>query len=198
MLFTFADMFEKFFFWRVKPKEEPIVEEIIEELKIEKLNLAPNPRYQTGKLWGYRPTSMIEKIIVHQELAEGDTIAVHNYHISNESHLKTGGAPKICYHYTIEKNGTVYLVNDHTDIVWHCRGENLSSIGIMMCGDFDGTEHIGKSEPTENQLESLGKLLDILVDTLNLPKTSVYGHTNFGKPACPGYEVMKFINKYKG
>jgi len=172
------------------------IEEVEPTLSIVKLNLVPNPRWQ-GRLWGYRPLSYIDKIIVHQELGELDTIGVHNYHISVNSHLKEGGAPKITYHYTIEKNGVVYSVNDLTDVTWHTRGENLTGIGIMLVGDFDGENHKGKSKPTPEQLDSLEKVLNKLTTELFLKKSDVYGHISFGKKACPGYEVMKFIKTYK-
>ena len=185
------------FNWWGKKIPEPVPEPK-PKLVINKLTLAPNPRYASGKLWGYRPESMIEKIIVHQAMSEADTIAIHNYHISENSHIKRGGAPKICYHYTIEKDGKVYLVNDHEDIVWHCKGQNLTSLGILLLGDFAGQDHVGRSKPTEEQLASLRQLLDQLTGELQIAPKDVFGHIDFGKPACPGFEVMKFIHKYKG
>jgi hypothetical protein len=176
--------------------DNPVVEPI--PFIIERLTLVPNPRYQ-GKLWGYRPESMIDKAIVHQELGNGNTIAVHNYQISKDSHLKPGtGAPKITYHFTIEPDGWVYQVNDLVDVVWHTKGQNLVAVGIMLVGDFDGVDHVGTTKPTDDQLASLGQLLDKLTSDLGLPKTAVHGHSDFGKPACPGFEVMEFINTYRG
>ena len=150
------------------------------------------------KLWGKRVEAIIDKIIIHQALGEIDTIGVHNYHISEESHLKQGGAPRISYHFSIEKSGKTYLVNDLTDIVWHCKGQNLTSIGILVCGDFDGSKHIGKSKPTKEQFESLNNLLNKLTSELAIPKHNVFGHCDFGKPACPGWDLYKFILKYRG
>ena len=189
-------MFLSFLFWWRKP--EPKIEEPAPKLEIHKLTLVPNPKYSSGKLWGYRPESIIDKIIVHQAMSEADTLVIHNYHISETSHIKRGGAPKICYHYTIEKDGKVYLVNDHEDVVWHCKGQNLTSLGILLLGDFAGQDHDGRSEPTPEQLESLEMLLDKLTSELHLSPQDIYGHFDFGKPACPGFEVMKFIHKYKG
>jgi N-acetylmuramoyl-L-alanine amidase len=166
---------------------------------IKKIDLPPNPRYVGQKLWGHRFASDIYKIIVHQELGEGDTLSVHNYHISKECHLKLGkGAPRIAYHYTIEKDGTTYQVNDPTDITWHTGGENLHGLGIMLCGDFDGDGHVGKSKPTQAQLDALKWTLDFLTAAYKISKADVYGHCDFGKPACPGFAVMDFITKYRG
>ena len=68
----------------------------------------------------------------------------------------------------------------------------------MLCGDFDGTDHIGKSKPTTEQLASLSQLFDHLQGRVGITKGEFYGHEDFGKPACPGFEVMKFVHKYKG
>jgi len=183
-------------FWKIPDLERQVEDSTF---KVVKLALVPNPRYPTGKLWGYRPESMIDKIIVHQEMGDGTTLQVHKYHTSVRSHLKPGtGAPKIAYHFTIEKDGRTFQVNEITDVTCHCRGQNMKSIGIMLVGNFDGENYEGTSIPTNEQLESLKNLLDKLINDLNLSKNEVYGHRNFGKPACPGYEVMKTIHKYKG
>lgn len=162
---------------------------------ITKLKLDPNPR---NPKWGKRLTSSITKIIVHQELGEGDTMAVYRYHISPTSHIKPGvGAPSIAYHYTIEKDGTIYDVNDDTSVTWHTAGQNMRSLGIMLVGDFTGPGHIGKREPTAEQMDSLTKLLDFLCEQYSVPRAAVYGHKDFGKQACPGDTVMKAISAYK-
>lgn len=163
-----------------------------------KLDLEPNPNYVGKKMWGYRPITMIKKIIIHQALSEADTLAIHNYHISEASHIKKGGTPMIAYHYTIEKDGTTYLVNKHTDITWHTKGQNTVSLGIMLCGDFNGSTHVGKTDPTDEQMYSLEKLLDMLTKRFNILREEVYGHSNFGKIACPGYVVEQFIKEYRG
>lgn len=166
-------------------------------MEIKQIYLPPNPRW-VGKLWGKRKLSQIYKVIVHQELGEANTLSVHNYHISPECHLKLGtGAPRIAYHYTIEKDGTVYQVNDQTDITWHTGGQNLHGIGIMLVGDFDGVDHKGKSKPTNEQIGSLKDLLDHLTKQLSIDEKDVYGHSDFGKPACPGFVVTDFVKKYR-
>ena len=164
----------------------------------ERLELEFNPRYTGLPKWGRRTLRMIQKIVVHQEMGNGTTKAVHNYHISEDSHLKLGmGAPKIAYHFTIEKSGKIYQVNDYEDIVWHCAGQNMESIGIMLVGDFDGDGHEGTTSPTIQQLTSLGDLLDFLIDKFDLPKYAVFGHCDFGKKACPGYKVVEYMKEYK-
>lgn len=182
-------------FRRLKKKEEVLKPE---ELVIKAIHLVPNPRFQ-GNLWKQRSEYDIDKVIIHQELGDGDTISVNNYHTNPDSHINPGiGAPKICYHYTIEKDGTVYKVNDHKDIVWHCKGQNQSSIGIMLCGNFDGPTHEGTSiGPTDNQVKYLKMLLEKLKIDLQLTNKDFYGHCDFGKKNCPGTSLYKFIEDYK-
>jgi len=165
------------------------------EIEIQTLKLERNPRNPN---WGQRDISLINKIIVHQELGEGTTEQVHAYHISKESHLKPGvGAPAIAYHFTIEKDGTIYKVNDLTDVTWHCAGENLQSIGIMAVGDFACKDNINGKAPTQEQLKSLRLLLNYLTDKYMILKANVYGHKDFGKESCPGFVLYDFVQDYK-
>ena len=51
--------------------------------------------------WNKRATSKINKIVVHQELADGTLESVNNYHITPaaDNHISKNGAPHICYHF---------------------------------------------------------------------------------------------------
>lgn len=64
----------------------------------------------------------------------------------------------------------------------------------MVAGNFDGDGHKGTGKPSQKQKINLNKLLDKLTADLNLNNTDIYGHENFGKPACPGYDLMELIN----
>lgn len=163
------------------------------------LDLPMNPAYPRNKLWGYRPTNLINKIVVHQAISEATTVQVNNYHISKDSHIKPGiGCPKIPYHFTIEKAGTIYKVNEITDVVWHCSPFNINSIGILLLGDFDGPTHVGKSIPTTQQLESLKYLLDMLSLKYNISSNDIYGHKELvGKENCPGTIILNWLTKYR-
>jgi N-acetyl-anhydromuramyl-L-alanine amidase AmpD len=158
------------------------------------------PTNSRNNKWGRRPKDMINKIIVHQELSDGDTFAVNNYHISKECHLKPGfGAPKISYHFTIEKDGKIYKCNEYTDCLWAVKGQNLKGIMIMLCGNFDGPSWKGTSEgPTNIQMSALEWLLGFLIsDIPQLKKKDVFGHSDFGKENCPGTKTQEFIEKYR-
>jgi len=186
-LLSFIKLFEK-----LNSYLEKIL--INNKIKIKNVRFEMNPR---NTRWGQRPLSYIQKIIVHQELGWGTAEQVHKYHISEKSHLKLGtGAPSIAYHYVIEVDGEILHVNDDTAITWHCAGQNLHSVGIMLVGDFPGPGHEGTGKPSIEQKESLKKLLNHLTSELKLKNTDVYSHNQFGKPACPGYTITRFITEY--
>ncbi len=164
------------------------------KFKIEQVRFEPNPR---NLKWGHRPVIYIDRIIVHQELGWGNAEQVHEYHTSVDSHLKIGvGAPAIAYHFVVEVDGKVLQVNDDTAITWHCRGQNLHSIGIMVVGDFPAMGHEGTGLPTIEQKKSLKKLLDHLTKKYELKNTDVFPHNSFGKPVCPGYTISGVIHEY--
>ncbi len=156
--------------------------------------------------WNKRAISKISKIVVHQELADGTIESVNRYHITPapDNHLDKNGAPHICYHFAIRKNGEICQCNELDDITWHVKGYNTVGVGIMLQGDFDAkaAKHKGKNKkPTKEQIDSLKKLLDYLVNELlsRLEKKDVYGHLELqvSKKVCPGDDVMKFIREYR-
>lgn len=189
--------------WRFSP-ENPVQKTIQIIDYRDKLPSHPTKR------WARRKKNPV-KIIVHQEAGEGSLEAVNKYHItaSSNNHIAPEGAPKIAYHYVIrgpfsdeddKKDGDIIWVNDIESIVWHCKGQNQASIGILLEGDFDGKNHIvdiGDGSPTSNQLISLGEILNYLTEQYGILKSEIYGHCDFGKAACPGYDVYEFIGKYK-
>lgn len=148
--------------------------------------------------WAKRDLNKVNKIILHQELGAGNTESVHNYHTSKECHVSPGrGTPKICYHYVIEFDGSIKWVNDLDDNVWHTKGQNSTGIGIMLQGDFDGPNHNGKNEPTEEQEKSYYYLAEYLMNKLNLSIDDLYRHADFGKPACPGDIASQWVVNLK-
>ena len=95
------------------------------------------------------------------------------------------------------------LFNNYKHVTWHCKRFNLQSFGININGNFSGEGWVGTEEPTKFQFNSLKLYLDYLYTNtfknLNV-KNSLRGHSEFdpiNKPACPGWELMKFINEYR-
>lgn len=173
------------------------------------------PKHPTKK-WGKRNLSIISEVIVHQAAARGATaFNVNTYHITPSSdknhdgvieswernHLSDTGAPHICYHYVIEKDGTIEQCNNVTDITWHAKGHNIMAIGIMLAGYFKGRGHEKADEPTKEQLDSLVWLLNKLhEDFPKISKNNYKGHCEVdpvNKIACPGYTTMKTLESWR-
>lgn len=166
-------------------------------------NLIIKLPWHRDRRWQNREQSKINKIIIHQELADGSIESVNQYHINPgaENHISEKGCPHFCYHYGIRKfknGGEIAQVNELSHITWHTGGQNASGVGIMLEGCFRGTGfQNGEEGPTPAQISSLQFLVGYLLDALDLTNQDVYGHYHFGKPACPGYKVSDWIEKYR-
>jgi len=141
-----------------------------------------------------RDISSIDKVILHQELGDGDAVAVNEYHRQYDPRGPAYGRnwPRIAYHFVLEKSGTVEQVNALTDVTWHCAGQNTHSIGIMLVGDFSGPGHDG-GEPTPEQKRAFFALAKHLMAAMGLPASAFFGHCDFGKLACPGYTAYSWL-----
>ena len=151
-----------------------------------------NPRKPRWPL--QRDIATIDKVILHQELGNGDARAVNEYHRRSDPRGPAYGRdwPRIAYHYVVEADGTIELVNDLADVTWHCAGQNNRSIGIMLVGDFAGPGHPG-GEPTDEQERAFFALAEHLMETLGLGPEAFAGHCAFGKAACPGNTAYGWI-----
>lgn len=158
------------------------------------INVLP---WHPERRWSIREPSKINKIIIHQELAEGSVESVNQYHI-RPNHISPRGCPHFCYHYGIRENGQTIQANDLTNIVWHTGGANETSVGIMLEGNFKGPGHeLGREKPSDEQMKSLETLVARLIEMLSLAPQDVFGHYHFGKPACPGYFVSEWIENLR-
>lgn len=129
-----------------------------------------------GKFKG-RPLKAITSIIIHHSdspIGQFSPVDFANWHINGK--MK---APRICYHYVIEKDGTVYQTNLLESITWHAGNFNYSSIGILVNGAFE------EDEPTDEQLNSL-KILNYYLQERFNNKLSIYGHRDVQPTLCPG------------
>ena len=152
------------------------------------------------RTWSKRDRYGVNKIIVHQSLSDSTTNGVNNYHI-NPNHISPRGLPHIAYHYSIEKDGTIFWCNLIEEALAHTKGQNFSGVGVMLNGNFSGTGYQGKQDPTDEQLAALEFLLDYLVDfelaDIGLSTDDVFGHSAFGKPACPGFIIDERLEEYR-
>lgn len=169
------------------PKFEPI--DVVAEL----------PTHPT-KTWQERTLDKVNKVIFHQSLSAGTVEGIARYHVTPGNHISESGCPGICYHYAIamDPQATIYLCNYLTSMTWHCQGQNSSAIGVLVIGDYDGPNYKGQHHLTKDHTLSINKLMEYLVDLETIPNvdsfSKFFGHCDFGKPACPGYEIMEVIS----
>ncbi|WP_411168014.1 peptidoglycan recognition family protein [Clostridium sp. MB05] len=97
----------------------------------------------------------------------------------NEYH-KEKGWKGIGYNYYIRKDGRIYSCRPENAEGAHTKGENNTSIGICLEGNFE-EEH-----PNEEQLESLYKLSVYI--SLKYDIYKILGHKDVYKTLCPGKE----------
>lgn len=90
------------------------------------------------------------------------------------------GFRMIGYHYVIRRNGVVEPGRDEYWIGAHCKGHNLTSIGICW---------VGRDHLTAEQKTAMIKLIKQIMDKYKLTPSQVFGHREFdaGK-TCPNLD----------
>lgn len=151
----------------------------LDELKIGKVNLTFDEmdlRPYTGAI-----------IVHHFGLIRGDTDAtVEEIH---EMHKKLNKWSGIGYHFVIHKDGFIEYARPLEYQGAHAKRNNEFTVGVALAGNYE----IG--EPPEEQLQSAVQLLAAICDKYNFPPTdtTILGHRDVGKTACPGKNVYKIL-----
>jgi len=151
--------------------------------------------------WKKRDPEKIEGMVWHQALGWGTVEDVARYH-SGPNHLSEEGLPGIAYTFAIRRSGDILLCNDLAAKPWsqgtrnRAGDENAEFMSCLFEGRFWGRDvndpNVG--EPTIEQIESGLYLWKLVRDTYGWPFDALYGHSNFGKPACPGYTLQRIID----
>lgn len=108
---------------------------------------------------------------------------------------KNQGWKCIGYNYVIDLDGTVEKGRDIDDIPAHCTGHNKNSIGICYIGGCD-VNNKAKDTRTQQQKESMYKLVHDLLNKYHLTINDVYGHYTFSKKSCPCFTNETFRKEY--
>jgi len=137
------------------------------------------PLYSSDK-WEYI-------IIHHSATDEGNAFSFYNMH------LRRGFWNGLGYNFVID-NGTFGKLDGQIEISprWikqlngaHCKasGMNAKGIGICLVGNFS------KEDVSDNQMESLTYLVNVLRKYYDIPKRNIIGHGNVSGAAteCPGF-----------
>jgi len=149
--------------------------------------------WHENRKWGKRHLHQINKIIIHQALCDATVAEINRYHIG-PNHISDKGCPHFCYHYGVEKNGTVIQANDLEHITWHTTGANITGLSILVTGNLSAPGHfMNTTEPTARQMNSLEQLCNNLLEVFGFTWLEIYGHYHFGKRSCPGTRIEEWI-----
>ena len=190
--------------WRIGKAYSISVDELLaantpvkaHELKVDDALFVPGGRrvleilpWSAGKLVKTRPEKYSRRwryiIIHHSATKTGSARIFGDYHRSR------GWKNGLGYHFVIS-NGTSGLRDGQVEIGprWkkqiigaHCdaRGMNYVSIGICLTGNLE------VQRPTKAQMESLRRLVRMLMRQHNIPASKVAGHGNMDRGSkCPG------------
>jgi hypothetical protein len=157
------------------------------------------PRHPTKK-WGKRAIKDIQGVVLHQSLEERASASGNAKYHSGPNHISPDGLPGLSYTGFMEKTGKLYLANDFEDATWS-QGteiipgdENHRYVAFCVGGNFSGPGYKGTQEPTEAQRTNVLTMWAFLKVFLGLRNNQLFGHYSFGKPACPGYQLMMTID----
>lgn len=103
----------------------------------------------------------------------------HTYEIVKEYHQLLGWG-KIGYHYFIEKSGKVTQGRNDFEEGAHTIGQNKSSLGICLAGNFDLTL------PTQSQEDALRILLQKKLKEHGISSSQIFPHRIYAKKTCYG------------
>ena len=87
------------------------------------------------------------------------------------------------YHIVIDQNGYITHCRELNEEGCHTYGHNLDSIGIALIGNFNNTD------PTPQQIKSLGYLLDTLCTYKKIDWRQIYAHRHFKATDCYGIRL---------
>lgn len=123
-----------------------------------------------------------DKIIVHHTAYGGNQkqyTLVNQWHKERDFEKSKNGV--YCgYHVLIEKDGSSVQARDYEEKGQHVKGENQTSIGIGLSGNFD------EEMPTEAQKETLAVVLKHCMDRFKIPASKIYPHRKFSNTHCYG------------
>lgn len=152
------------------------------------------------KRWRRRNPEEIRGVVYHQALGAkmaADTAAFH----VGANFLSDEGLPSLAYTMFVEPDGKALLCNDVEDVTWsqgdrsRPGDENVTYLAVCFGGHFSGPGHFYPGSPTPEQLSTAVDLWEHLRDVFNLDPAAIYGHFDFGKPACPGYTLEALVRR---
>lgn len=128
-----------------------------------------------------RNLKKIVLIILHHQCGKGQSVEqIHEYHKTKNKWAGIG------YNYFIDFDGNIHEGRPVEFVPAHCNGNNTSSIGICLEGDFR------KDKPTEKQLAACKELIKYLRN--KFPKIGkVLNHNDLYATLCPVINLKELV-----
>lgn len=126
-----------------------------------------------------------DKIIVHHTaspMATTSLLDIDRWHRERDF-PKSALGYFVGYHYVIFPDGKIFQTRKEDEEGAHCIGQNFTSVGICLVGNFD------LEIPTTAQEVSLGSLLRDIRTRYNISITRIYPHRAFSQTNCPGLRL---------
>ncbi len=124
----------------------------------------------------------ISKIYIHHSVLPRDQsiVEIRKIHLAR-------GFSDVGYHFIIDGKGEILKARPIERIGAHVRGDNLNSVGICICGNFE------EQQPFISQLEGLKKLILSLYEKFG--KLQIFGHKDYSKAStlCPGRYLYQLL-----
>lgn len=106
----------------------------------------------------------------------------HTFEMVDALH-KSFGWGKIGYHYFIDKQGQIRQGRGDKEEGAHTKGQNTTSLGICLAGNFDATL------PTPEQIKSLTTLLKKKCKEYLISEDQIFPHRRFSPKSCYGRKL---------
>lgn len=130
----------------------------------------------------------IDKIILHCTATK--ETSDFTYSQLEKDHLRKGWVD-VGYHFYIRKDGTIIPCRPLDKVGAHCVGQNTNSIGICYEGGLDANGK-PKDTRTDEQKESMKKLVKGCMERFGIKPSNVYGHYMFAAKECPCFDVKEY------
>lgn len=130
-------------------------------------------------------TNIPDKIIVHHSafVQQASQLAQINQWHKDRDFLLSSLNYYVGYHFLIANDGTVTRTKNDDEEGCHTIGQNLTSLGVCMEGDFN------QEFPSLAQEKALGKLLVELCDKHGISYMSIYPHRKYANTSCCGTKL---------
>lgn len=134
------------------------------------------------------------KIVLHCSASkEGNDFSVEAIHKLHQNNGWSG----IGYNFIIYRDGTIHEGRPIDAVGAHCPEENCNKAGIGICY-IGGVNKNNKAKDTRTEAQKQALLELVYWLQQKYQNTTIHGHNEFAKKACPSFNVKEWIeNEYK-